>query len=134
MNVMRKKQDTPEIIATLDAEKSSLLLEAHVLSITNQPDEAIERYALAAPMEERIAAFYERQGDPIMAARSRFSAATCYAFSGSLREALRIFDALGRGADALGYYKGDAILWAGRLRQQQRDALQVYRQPMQSAA
>ena len=131
---MRKKRDTPETIAALSAEKSNLLLEADVLDGTGQPDEAIERYARAAPMEERIAAFYEQQGDPIMAARSLFSAATCYAFSGSLREALRLFDMLGRGADALGYYKGDALLWAGRLRQQQRDALQVYKQPLQSAA
>ena len=107
---MRKKQETPETIAALHAEKSNLLLEADVLHGTGQTDEAIERYALAAPLEERIAAFYERQGDPIMAARSWFSAAVCYAKSGSLRDGLRIFDALGRGADNLGYYKGDAIL------------------------
>ena len=112
-----------------------MLLEAHALSITNQPDDAIERYALAAPTKERIAAFYEEQGDPIMAARSWFSAAVCYALSGSLRDALRLFDMLGRGQDALGYYKGNAIIWAVRLRQQQqRDALQGYRQPLQSAA
>ena len=131
---MKKKQETPETIAALEAEKSNLLLEADVLRGTGQPDEAIERFALVAPMEERIAAFYEQQCDPIMAARSWFSAAVCYALSGSLREALRLFDVLGRGTDALGYYKGDALLWAGRLRQQQRDALQVYRQPLQSAA
>ena len=131
---MRRKQEMPETIAALGAEKSNLLIEAYTLFITNQPDEAIERYALAAPLEEQIAAFYEQQGDPIMAARSWFSAAVCYAKSGSLREALRLFDALGRGADALGYYKTDALLWAGRLRQQLSDALQVYRQPLQSAA
>lgn len=131
---MRRKQETPELIAVLDAEKSNLLLEADVLRGTGQPDEAIERYALAAPMEERIAAFYEKQGDPVMAARSWFSAAICYALSGSLREALRLFDVLGRGKDTLGYYKGDALLWSGRLRQQQRDALQAYRQTQQSVA
>jgi len=131
---MRTKQETPETIAELNAEKSNLLLEADVLRGTGQLEQAIERYALAAPIEERIAAFYEKQGDPIMAARSWFSAATCYAFSGSLRDALRLFDMLGRGKDTLGYYKGDALLWSGRLRQQQRETLQTYGKPQQSAA
>jgi len=131
---MRTKQETPETIAELNAEKSNLLLEADVLRGTGQLEQAIERYALAAPIEERIAAFYEKQGDPIMAARSWFSAATCYAFSGSLRDALRLFDMLGRGKDTLGYYKGDALLWSGRLRQQQRETLQTYAKPQQSAA
>lgn len=126
---MRKKQDTAEIIAELNIEKSNLLLEARMLEITEQTDQAIERYARVAPMEERIAAFYEKQGDPIMAARSWFSAATCYVFSGSHRDALRLYDMLGRGKDTLGYYKTDALMWSGRLRQQQREMLKTYGKP-----
>ena len=131
---MRKKHDTPETIAELDADKSNLLLEAVVLMGAGELEQAIERFALAAPMEERIAAFYRKQGDPIMAARHRFSAATCYAKSGSLRDALKLFDALGWEKNTPGQYKGDALLWAARLRQQQRETLQAYGHSLQSAA
>ena len=131
---MRRKQETPETIAALDAEKSNLLMEAFVLIGTGDLEQAIERYAVAAPMEERIAAFYKKQGDPIMAARSWFSAAVCYAKSGSLRDALRIFDAMGWDRDTPGEYKGEILLWAARLRQQQRETLQAYGRPLQSAA
>ena len=133
-HAMRRKQETPETIAALDAEKSNLLMEAFVLIGTGDLEQAIERYAAAAPMEERIATFYKRQGDPIMAARSWLSAAVCYAKSGSSRDALRIFDAMGWDRETPGEYKGEVLLWAARLRQQQRDALQEYRQPLQSAA
>jgi hypothetical protein len=131
---MKKERDTPETIAALDADKSNLLLEAFILIGTGQPEEAIERYALAAPMEARIARYYTRSGDKDMAARHWFSAAICYAKSGSLRDALKLFDALGRDKDTPGQYKGDALLWAGRLRQQQRETLQAYGHSIQSAA
>ena len=131
---MRRKQEPPETIAALDAEKTNLLMEAFVLIATGDLEQAIERYAVAAPMEERIATFYKKQGDSVMAARSGFSAAVCYAKSGSLRDALRIFDALGWDRETPGEYKAEVLLWAARLRQQQRDALQVYRQPLQSVA
>ena len=131
---MRKKYETPEAIAELDAAKSNLLLEAFVLIGTGELEQAIERYALAAPMEERISAFYTKQDDPIMAARHRFSAATCYAKSGSLRKALQLFDAMSWEKNMPGQYKGEAILWAARLRQQQREALRAYGHSLQSAA
>jgi hypothetical protein len=119
------------MIAALDAEKSNLLLEAQALIAMGEPEQAIERYALAAPMEERIAAFYKRQNDPILAARHQFSAAICYARSGSLRAALQLLDALGWDRETPGEYKGDALLWAGYLRQQQREALQIFGHSLQ---
>ena len=131
---MSRKQDTPETIAARDAEKFNWLTEAFTLVGTGGVEQAIERYAVAAPMEERIAAFHKRQGDPIITARSRFSAAARYAKSGSLRDARRLFDALGWGKEMPEDYRAGVLLWAARLRQQQRDALQVYRQPLQLAA
>jgi pentatricopeptide repeat protein len=126
-----KNFDTAETIAELDGEKSNLLMEAYVLIGTGEPEQAIERYALAAPMEVRIAAFYQKQGDAFMATRHRFSAAVCYAKSGSLRDALKLFDAMGRDRD-IPEYKGDALMWAARLRQKQRESLQAYGHSLQS--
>ncbi len=131
---MSKKHDMPETIAELIVNKSNLLLEASVLIGTGELEQAIERYALAAPMEARIARYYARAGEKDMAARHGFSAGICYAKSGSLRHALKLFDALSWEKNSPGQYKGYAILWAARLRQQQRDALQAYGHPMQSAA
>ena len=84
--------------------------------------------------KKRLAAFYVRRGDTNMAARHRFSAALCYAKSGSMRDALKIFDALSRDKNAPEQYQADALLWAVRLRQQQRETLQAYGRPLQSAA
>jgi hypothetical protein len=131
---MSKKPVTDETIVALHGEKSNLLLEAQMLIGVGNPDEAMERYALAAPMEVRIARFYARNGDKDMAARHRFSAAVCFAKSGSLRDAMKLFDALGRDRDTPGQYKGDALLWAARLRQQQHEALQAYGHSLQSVA
>lgn len=131
---MRKNSDSSEFIAELEIQKSNLLLEAQMLAATGDPESAIDRYARAAPMEKRIANFYTVQHDPIEAARHRFSAAVCYAKSGSLRDALILFDALGRASDTPGDLKGNAILLAGRLRQQQRDTLQSYGHPLRAVA
>ena len=131
---MRKGQETKETIAALHGAKSNLLLEAQMLIGTGEPEQAIERFALAAPMEAQIARYYARNGDPAMAARHQFSAAVCYAKSGSLREGLKIFDALSWDKNAPEQYKADALLWAVRLRQQQRETLQAYGRPLQSAA
>ncbi len=131
---MRRKQEMAEAIRELEIEKSNLILEAAVLRGTGQLDEAIEHYALVAPMEERIAAFYEKQGDPAMAARSWFSAATCYGKSGSLRDALRVLEKMTKNKETPGTYKGEILVMMGYLRQQQREVLQAYRQPQQSAA
>ena len=131
---MRKEQETEETIRELHGEKSNLLLEAQMLIGTGEPEQAIERYALAAPLEKRLAAFYIRRGNTDMAARHRFSAALCYAKSGSIRDALKIFDALSWDKNAPEQYQADALLWAVRLRQQQRETLQAYGRPLQSAA
>lgn len=131
---MRHKQETEETILELQGRKSNLLLEAQMLVATGSTEEAIERYALAAPLEKRIANFRARNGQKELAARHRFSAAVCYAKSGSLRDALLLFDALGRNSDTPAPLKVDALLLAGRLRQQQRDALQAYAHPRQAAA
>ena len=131
---MRKGQETAETIRELHGAKSNLLLEAQMLIATGEPEQAIERYACAAPMEMRLAAFYKKQGDLKMAARHRFSAAICYAKSGSLRDALKLFDALSWDKNTPEQYKSDALLWATRLRQQQKESLQAYGHAVQSAA
>ncbi len=131
---MRKIAETEETILEVQGRKSSLLLEAKMLVATDSPDEAVERYAQAAPMEERIARFRARNGEKDLAALHRFSAAVCYMKSGSLRHALKLFEALGRETDIPGQYKVDALLLAARLRQQQRETLQAYGHSIQSAA
>lgn len=130
---MSQGQRTEEAIQELHGAKSNLLMEAQMLIATGEPEQAIERYACAAPMEVRLASFYKKQGDPMMAARHRFSAAICYAKSGSLREALKLFDALSWDKNTPSQYKTDALLWATRLRQQQKEALQTYGHVAQSA-
>ena len=69
-----------------------------------------------------------------MAARHWFSVALCCAKSGSLREAMKVFNALGRDKNTPGQYKGEVLLWAARLRQQQRETLQAYGHSVQSVA
>jgi hypothetical protein len=104
-----------------------------MLAATANPDQAIRRYALAAPKEERIAAYYNRQGDKAMAAYHQFSAAACWAKIGNLHKAITLFDALGESASTPGRMKVDALLFASRLREQQRSILQSYSQTLQAA-
>ncbi len=131
---MRKTSDTEEMIREVQGQKSTLLLEAQMLVATDSPDEAVERYAQAAPMEERIARYYARNKEKDLAALHRFSAAVCYMKSGSLRHALKLFEALGREQTIPRQYKVDALFLAARLRQQQRETLQAYGQSVQSVA
>ena len=131
---MRKTEETEDTILELQGQKSSLLLEAQMLVATDSPDEAVERYALAAPMEERIARFRARNGEKDLAALHQFSAAVCYMKSGSLRHALKLFNTLGRERNIPAKYKVDTLLLAARLRQQQRETLQAYGHSVQSTA
>jgi len=131
---MRNAEETEALILELQGQKSNLLLEAKMLLAMDNPDEAVERYALAAPMEERIARFRTRNGEKDLAALHRFSAAVCYMKSGNLRHAVKLFDALGRQRDIPGKYQTDALLLAARLRQQQRETLQGFGQSVQSVA
>lgn len=131
---MSIKQTKDEAIVALHGAKSNLLMEAQMLIGTGNPDEAMERFAHAAPMEVRLAAFYKKQGEPLMAARHRLSAAICYAKSGNLREAIKLYDALGRDRNTPGQFKAEAALSAARLRQQHRETLQGYGHSLQSAA
>jgi hypothetical protein len=131
---MRRKTDTAETIQALQGEKSNLLLEAQMLAATGNADGAIERYALAAPKEERIAAYYRKQGENVQAARHLFSAAVCWAKTGNLHNAITLFDALSDSASTPGRLKVDAMLFAAHLRQQQRNILQSYSPTLQVAA
>ena len=130
---MRRAQDTEVSIQGLQGEKSDLLLEAQMFQGMGRSEEAITRFALAAPMEERIALYWERAGEKEMAARHRFSAATCWAKAGNLYNAIMLFDALSRGADTPGRIKVDALLFADRLREQQKIAFTAYRETMRAA-
>ena len=96
---MSRKTDTPEKIHALISEKSNLLLEAQMMAATGNADEAIRRYALAAPKEECIAGYYARQSDKSLAAYHCFSAAACWAKTGNLHDAITLFDALGQSSE-----------------------------------
>lgn len=129
---MRRTHDTEESIQRVQGKKSNLLLEAQMLQATGHPEEAIARFALAAPMEERIAAFRDRSGEKELAARHRFSAASCWAKTGNLHNAILLFDALGHDADTPGRLKVDALLFATRLREQQQTVFNSYAHTMQA--
>lgn len=129
---MRGTIDTEESIQRLQGEKSNLLLEAQMLQAMRRPEEAIARFALAASIEERIAASREKIGEKEIAARHRFSAAVCWAKAGNLHNAILLFDALNRSTDTPGRLKVDALLFADRLREQQQIVFQSYPQTLQA--
>ncbi len=120
---MKKRNDTLETIVFLESEKSNFLLKAQMLTATGNPEGAIERFALAASLEGRIAEYYINQQEPAEAARHWFSAAVCHAKTGNLYSAIARFDELSRSTDTPGRLKIDALLFASRLREQQRNAL-----------
>ena len=130
---MRRKTDTAETIIALQGEKSNLLLEAQMLAATGNAEAAIERYAQAAPKEERIAAYYTKQRENAQAARHLFSAAVCWAKIGNLHNAITLFDALRDSPVTPGRMKVDAMLYAAQLREQQRSVIQSYSQTSQAA-
>ena len=129
---MRRTHDTDETIQRVQEEKSNLLLEAQMLQAMERPEEAIARFALAAPLEERIAEYRDKTGEKDLAARHRFSAAACWAKTGNLHNAILLFDALNRSADTPGRLKVDALLFANRLREQQQIVFNSYPQTMQT--
>jgi hypothetical protein len=125
---MRRTRDTEESIERIQGEKSNLLLEAQMFQAMGHPEEAIARFALAAPMEERIATYRDKTGEKELAARHRFSAAMCWAKSGNLHDAIGLFESLNHNADAPGRLRIDALLFANRLREQQQFVFQTYLQ------
>ena len=127
---MRRTNDTEESIQRLQGEKSNLLLEAQMFQAMGQAEESIARFVLAAPMEERIAAYRDKAGEKELAARHRFSAASCWAKSGNLYNAIVLFDALNRNADTPGRLRVEALLFANRLREQQQTVFNSYPQTM----
>ncbi len=130
---MRRTHDTEESIQRIQGEKSNLLLEAQMFQSMGQAEEAIARFVLAAPMEERIAAYRNKVGEKELAARHRFSAASCWAKSGNLHNAIVLFDALNRNPDTPGQLRIDALLFASRLREQQQIVFKSYLQNTQAA-
>lgn len=123
---MRRTHDTEESVERIQGEKSNLLLEAQMFQATGQTEEAIARFVLAAPLEERIATYWEKTGDKELAARHRFSAASCWAKSGNLQDAIVLFEALNRNPDTPGQLRIEALLFAGRLREQQQIVFKSY--------
>jgi hypothetical protein len=129
---MRRRHDTEESIQRLQGQKSDLLLEAQMLQGMGRTEEAIARFAQAAPMEERIAAYREKTGEKELAARHLFSAAACWAKAGNLHNAILLFNALHDDPDTPGRLKVDALLFADRLREQQQAVFKSYPQTMQA--
>lgn len=130
---MRKTLDTEESIQQIQGEKSNLLLEAQMFQAMEHEEKAIACFAQAAPIEERIAAYRDKTGEKELAARHRFSAASCWAKSGNLHSAIVMFDALHSNPDAPGRMRVDALLFASRLREQQQALFKSSIQAMQAA-
>jgi hypothetical protein len=130
---MRRTHDTEESIQRVQGEKSNFLLESRMCQAIGNVEEAIARFALAAPLEERIATYRDKTGEKELAARHRFSAASCWAKSGNLHDAIALFDALNRDPDTPGRLRVDALLFANRLREQQQALYNSYLQTTQAA-
>ena len=102
-----------------------------MLQAMGRSEDSIARFALVAPMEERIAVFRDKMGEQEMGARHRFSAAACWAKTGNLHNAIQLFDALSRSSDTPGRLKVDALLISNRLREQQQTVFKSCPQSMQ---
>ena len=88
--------------ADFDAEetrKSNLLLQAALLAAQNEDEEATERYAEAAQIEERLAEKCRAIGLKEKSRVHEFSAASAWAQAGDFYHALRLFAVLQNDAD-----------------------------------
>jgi hypothetical protein len=74
--------------------KSNLLLEGQLLEAQGQPDEAAEKYATAAALEEQLAAHCRERGLPKIAWHHHRSAVGCWARAGDFYTAERLGRAL----------------------------------------
>ena len=88
--------------ADFDAEetkKSNLLLQAALLRAQNEEEQAVERYAEAAQIEERLAERCKAIGLWEKSRVHSFSAASAWAQAGDFYHALHLFAALQNDAD-----------------------------------
>ena len=73
-----------------EARKSDLLLQAALLRDQGELEQASERFAAAAEIEERLAANAEARNEMEKALRSRYSAASAWAHAGDFHHALAL--------------------------------------------
>lgn len=83
-----------------EAQKSILILEAQQL-LEHQQDEAADKFAQAAMIEERLSDICEAKGLVEKSFIHRFSAASCWAQAGNFYQAIAICDDLLSRADLL---------------------------------
>jgi hypothetical protein len=77
-----------------EALASNLIIEARMLNDQGKPDEAAERYARAAVIEERLAGVCRAKGLRQRSWVHGYSAASCSAHAGNFYAALRLADEL----------------------------------------
>jgi hypothetical protein len=82
-----------------EARKSDLLLQAALLRDQGELEQASERFAAAAEIEERLAEDAEARNDLEKALRLRYSAASGWAHAGDFHHALALLRALEARAD-----------------------------------
>jgi hypothetical protein len=87
------RQGLPPSFEADEVRKSNLLLEAHLLQ-AQQPDEAADRFARAAEIEERLSQECRDRGLPEKSWVHQFSAAGCWAQAGNFHEAITLGDEL----------------------------------------
>jgi hypothetical protein len=77
-----------------EVRKTNLILEAQLLRERQQPDEAADKFAQAAAMEEHLSAVCEAKGLLEKSWVHRFSAVSCWALAGNFHEAITLGDEL----------------------------------------
>lgn len=89
----------PFNFAEEEVKKSNLLLQAALLRDQGELEQASERFAAAAEIEERLAADAEAHHDWEKALRLRYSAASGWAYAGDFHHALALLRTLEAHAD-----------------------------------
>ena len=77
-----------------EVHKSNLILEAHYLVASQQPDTAAQKLAQAAEIEERLSDICLKKGLQEKSFVHRFSAVCCWAQAGNYYDAIRLGDEL----------------------------------------
>src|SRR5690606_4123172 len=111
------RSDLPESFLSIERRKSSLILEANLLKAQGNYEDAAEKFAISAELEEQLAGQLLALGKYEKAFFHRFSAVSCWAQAGNLYQAMVI---------------GQQILQAAELPDEQREQVSRYLRILQS--
>lgn len=93
------RQGLDDAFAADEVRKSNLILEGRMLEARQQWDEAAQKFAQAAELEERLGNRCAALGLSDRASMHFFSAASCWARAGNFYQAIAVCDDLLRRAD-----------------------------------